>query len=441
MAQQAIIERYIKQGLDSNLALKQQNFNLLQSLEALREARGMFLPALEFNARYSRAGGGRKIEIPIGSIVNPIYRSINEILENLGQNPYPYPTLEDTDIPFLREQEHETKIRFIQPIFQPTILYNYKLKYELKNIKTAERDVFKRQLVEDIKRAYINFLKIDQIVKLFRETKLLLKENLRVSDKLYKAQKATHDVVYRSQAELSRMEQNILESENQRTFTQFYFNFLLNRQLDADIEAIEDVPIIDKSTLILSGLIDKAIRSREELKQLEYAISASHNSKNIAKSNYWPGITAVVDYGFQGKEYRFTNKDDFWMASLVFNWNIFKGFQDNAKVERAELEKRKIETQYEELKKQIELQARQAYDNLILAYKKIEVSQTQLISSSSSFNIVNKKYQQGMITQVEFIDARTNLTNAQINSILANYDFFIDYTVLERITAQYILPE
>jgi outer membrane protein TolC len=441
MAQQSITERYIKEGLESNLALKQQNFDLLKSLEGLREARGMFLPSLEFNARYTRAGGGRRIEIPVGSIVNPIYRSINEILENIGQNPYPYLTLEDTDIPFLREKEHETKIRFIQPIFQPKILYNYKLKYELKNIKTAERDVYKRQLVEDIKRAYINYLKIDQIVKLFRETKLLLKENLRVSDKLFKAQKATHDVVYRSQAELSRMEQNILESENRRTFARFYFNFLLNRQLDADIQAIEDVPIIDKSSLILNGLIEKALASREELKQLEYAISASHNSKNIAQSNYWPGITAVLDYGFQGEEYRFTNKDDFWMASLVLNWNLFQGFQDKSKVESAELEKRKIETQYEELKKRIELQTRQAYDNVILAYKKIEVSQTQLISSKASFDIINKKFQQGMITQVEFIDARTNLTNAQINSILANYDFFIDYAVLERISALYVLPE
>ena len=439
--QESIIDRYIHEGLASNLALKRTNFSLMQSIEALKQARGLFLPALEINSRYSRAEGGRQIEFPVGSIVNPIYQSINEILTNLNQKPYPFTPLEDRSIPFLREKEHETKIRLIQPLFQPTIYYNYKLKSELKNLKTAEKDVFRRQLVEDIKRAYVNYLKVDQIVKLFEETRLLLEENLRVSEKLFEAQTVTRDAVFRSQAELSRVEQNILESDNRRTFAKFYFNFLLNRQLDKDIEIMENVPLKDKSGLDFTILSEKAFKQREELKQLEYAISASENSKSVAQSNYWPGITAVVDFGFQGEEYKFSTKDDYWMASVVLNWNIFNGFQDNAKVEQAKLEKRKIETQYEELKKQIELQVKQAFDNILLAYKKIEVSNVQLVSSKASFKIINKKYQQGMITQVEFIDARTNLTNAQINSILANYDYFIDYAVLERISALYNLPK
>ena len=440
-AQNSIIDKYIHQGLESNLALQQQNFSLQQSLQALREAKGQFLPALQISSRYSRAEGGREIEFPVGSIVNPIYQSINTILQNMNQEPLPFSPLEDQTIPFLRKKEHDTKIRLVQPIFQPAIYYNYKLKSGLNELKIAEVNVFKRQLVQDIKSAYINYLKIDQIVKTFEETQRLVQENLRVSEKLYKAEKVTKDVVYRSEAELSRVEQNKLEAENRRIFAQYYFNFLLNRTLDSTIEVMTGVPLRDKSALIYEVLQESAFNNREELKLLQSAIDVAQNTKKVSQSNYFPGISAVLDYGFQGEEYRFTSEDDYWMTSLVLNWNLFNGFQDMAKVEQAELEKRKIESQYQELKNQIDLQVRQAYDNLLLAYKKIEVSNRQLISSQASFNLVNKKYQQGMITVVEYIDARTNFTNAQINNIISTFDYYIRYAEMERITATYEMPK
>jgi outer membrane protein TolC len=51
------LEKYIKIGLQNNLALKQQEIFLKRSLQALREAKGMFLPSISIEARYSRAGG------------------------------------------------------------------------------------------------------------------------------------------------------------------------------------------------------------------------------------------------------------------------------------------------------------------------------------------------------------------------------------------------
>lgn len=35
--------------------------------------RGMFLPSVSIEARYSRAGGGKIIEFPVGDLMNPVY--------------------------------------------------------------------------------------------------------------------------------------------------------------------------------------------------------------------------------------------------------------------------------------------------------------------------------------------------------------------------------
>ena len=174
---QETLDRYIDQALDSNLALKQADFSYEKSLASLREARGMFLPAVNINARYSRAQGGRTIEFPIGDMLNPIYSTLNLLT---GAPLFP------TDIPnqefqFFREREHDTQVRVIQPLFQPKIYHNYKIQKYLREIEGASRRAYARQLVAEVKTAYYNFLTAIQVVELADRTQTLLQENLRVS--------------------------------------------------------------------------------------------------------------------------------------------------------------------------------------------------------------------------------------------------------------------
>src|SRR5687768_16129376 len=72
-AQEAVLHNYIEQGLKNNQGLKQQNFILQKNLYALKEAKSFFLPAVNFNGNYLDSRGGRKINLPIGDLLNPVY--------------------------------------------------------------------------------------------------------------------------------------------------------------------------------------------------------------------------------------------------------------------------------------------------------------------------------------------------------------------------------
>jgi outer membrane protein len=432
----SILDEYIQFGLENNLALQQKKFSLKQSIHALKEARGMFLPSISIDARYSRAGGGRIIDFPAGDIVNPMHQALNYLL---GQ-PNLFPAnLENVQTPFLREEEQETKIRLIQPIFQPNIYYNYKIQAKLKDIQQTEKKLFSRELVKNIKIAYYSYLKTTKIVHLFKETKKLVEENLEVSKKLLQADKSTHEVVYRAEAELSLIDQQKFSAENQQVLARSYFNFLLNKQLNDDIIIDDSLSIFRAEPFYYDQLLIAALENREEIQQLKVSINIMEDKKNNAKSNFLPKVNGVVDYGFQGEEYRFTDADDFWMASLVLQWNLFNGFQDKAKYQQSVMERQKLKIQYEELEKQIELQVRQAYDNLQIAAKTIYAANQQLRSVKASFEILKKKYAQGMSSQIEFLDARNTLTDAEINVILKIYDYYTLGAEMERISATYPL--
>ena len=430
------LESLIAEGLLNNLTLRQKSVSVEQSMSALKQARGMFLPSVSIQARYSRAGGGRQIEFPVGDLLNPVYKSLNDLLALAGQAPPPFPILQNERIPFLRKEEHETKLQLAQPIIQPAILFNYQLRQDLAKIEDAGLSLFKRQLINDIQRAYYNYLIATQISELYQKTKSVLEENLRVSQALFEVHKVTKDVIYRAQAEMSALEEEQLKSKNQKNLSRSYLNFLLNRPMTAEINGKhlpEDIPfyLADFETVLNS-----ALKNREEIQQVRLGSSAAGQQINISRSHYFPSLSAVLDYGFQGEKYRFTDRDDYWMASAVLQWNLFNGFQDQAQYEISQLEQKKYQLQEQQLIEQIKLEVRQAYDNCESALQQIEVARDRRQSAKSSFDMVRKKYEQGMASQIEFLDARSQFTNAGINAIIAHYNFFICRAELERISAQ-----
>ena len=437
LAQDNPLEQYIHIGLQSNLALKQQNFALDHSVQVLNEARGKYFPSISIEARYSRAGGGREISVPIGDFINPVYRTLNQLLIAEGF-PSSFPeNIPNETIPFMREKEQDTRIRVVQPLIQPAIWYNYDLKSDLNEIEELRTTIYKRQLVNEIKRAYFNYLKAVKIVELYIKIQELQSENLRVSEKLFSAGKATQEVIFRAKAELSETEQEKMHFINVQNQGRSYLNFILNRPLKTEIIKTTNPIVQDPTAFNCESAIQSALLNREELDLLKHSISATNNNAGIIRSKFFPGINAVLDYGFQGVEYDFSKNNDYWMASVILEWNLFNGFQDKAKLEQISLEAKTLLTREEELEKQIELEVKRVYDDLMISRKSIDVAEQRFKSSQASFNIISKKYEEGVAAQIEYLDAQTNLTRASINEAISEYDFYITYADFERYVALY----
>jgi outer membrane protein TolC len=428
----ATLDAYVAEGLQSNLALKGENLSLEKSLRALEEAKGLFLPTLDLNARYSRAGGGRTIEFPVGDLLNPVYGTLNQMT---GSDRFP--TLENVNTPFLRPQEHETKLRLVQPIVQPGLYYNYQVKSLQAESQQAAVQAYRRQLEADIRTSYFNYLKAVKATSLYRQVEALQQANLRLNQKFLNNQKITADVVYAAKADLSDTELKIAEAEKNRTVAAAYFNFLLNKPLDTAIEAdttfsFGNTPAVSTDAAVVSA----ALQNREELAGLRYGIQAATRGTRLYRSNALPTLSLVVDYGFQGTTYRFTPSDDFIQGSLVLNWNLFGGLRNRSKIAQADIDKQRLETQYEALQAQIRLQSVQATENLATARQALETNRQRVASARRYYEIVDKKYQEGAALYVEYLAALTTLTNASSSLILAEYDYQIRQVEFKRVTAQ-----
>lgn len=428
---QEVLQDYIRFGLENNLALKQKQSGYEKSLEALREAHGLFYPNISFNARYTVSGGGRVIDFPIGDLLNPVYSTLNTLTSSSM-----FPMTENQQIRFLRPTEQETKLRLTQPLFNPDIYYNSKIKKELSVFEETDMEQYKRELVAEIKKAWYNAAMAEGLLSMLSETRKLLLENIRVNKKLVENDKLTIDYVYRSETELSKFDQELQNAAKNKKIASAYMNFLLNKPLTDSI--ITQGPVTFPALATLTGdFSQKAIENREELKKLGNYSNINEMQIKMNQSGALPDLFVAVDYGFQGEEYKFNKNQDYIQASAVLSWNLFSGFQNKAKIRQAIIDKTIIASQLDEARKQIELQVLNIMNELLTAEKGIIAAESRLKNAREGFRLVNRKYEEGQASLIEFLDARTTMTQAEENLIISKFSYLLCFAEFESITGIY----
>ncbi|HLL47021.1 MAG TPA: TolC family protein, partial [Longimicrobiaceae bacterium] len=211
-AQESPLDALVREGIRNNLGLRQERLEDARSEAAVRQARGLYLPAVSLDARYSRTSG----VLNIGDLVNPAYAALNQLTRSDA-----FPTDVDARLPLAQE----TKLRLTQPLFQPAVRENHRLARSLRGLQGAELAAATRQLAADVQAAYLGHAGAVRVVETYRATLPLLDENLRVNERLVANGRATSEGVYRARAERSETLQELAEAERRRDAAARGLNF------------------------------------------------------------------------------------------------------------------------------------------------------------------------------------------------------------------------
>lgn len=435
----AVVEDYVIEGLRSNLGLQSETLEVEKAAQALAEARARFFPELSFQARYTRAEGGREIDIPIGDALNPVYSTLNDLLAAQGQ-PASFPQIANESIPFLREKEQDTRLVLRQPLYAPTISAAVRAQSALLDASNYRRMAIARTLRRDITNAYLDWLKARSSTQIVAASEELLRENVRVNQSLFDNGKITEDQVLRARAEMLEVEQQKREVENLTTQAQSYFNFLLNRNLLSPIEPSAPPNSQAGQENALELLWNEALQRRPEIAQAEQLKQAGTEQVTFARKQKWPTLAFAVDGGIQGEDYRFGEGYNYGTASLVFTWKLFDGGGDTARVRQAQATERQLVLRQEVIAQQIRLEVQQSFDRLQVARDSLATAQARAEAASAAFRIASRKRDEGVINQVEFIDARSTLTSAELNYNLTRFNVLARRADLEYATSSGALP-
>lgn len=434
-----VIDEYVREALRSNLALRSETLEVERNLAGLDAARARFFPEVALAARYTRAEGGREIEMPLGTLLNPAYATLNELLAAQGR-PAQFPLIEDQAFPFLREREQDTRVTLRQPLYAPAIPAAVRAERARFEASRFGQVALARRLKRDVTVAYLDWLRASQAAEIVQASMTLLQENLRVNESLFRNGKITEDQVLRARAELLAVQQQLREAQNGRAQARSYVNFLLNRSLDEPLQLAEVDGELERTSHDLAVLRQAALENRPELDQLERAVRAAESQVQLARAELKPTLSLGVDAGTQGEEYEFGRGRNFSTISLLLNWQLFDGGADRAQVRGARAFVRQAATRREELASQIQLEVQQALDRLETTNDSLATAEARAEAARAAFRIASRKRDEGVISQVEFIDARSALTSAELNLNVTAFDLLARQAELDYATAAGSLP-
>lgn len=430
IAQNATVDKYIKQGLQNNLGIQQQDLDLQKSFYSLKVAKGMFYPTLKFQSDYTYAAGGRKVQLPLGDLINPIYSSLNQITGNNN-----FSNIQNQEFDLSANDYYDNKISVTLPLVNAEIMLNKKISKEAITQKQAEVAVFKRTLVRDIKIAYYNIVMVQNQVEIFKNAAKLLQDNYNITESRVKNGKVLEGNSLRIKSDINDNAAKQAEAENNLKTAFAYLNFLINESLlqpvDIDTTGFRQA---EQNTLFRTSF---KTSEREELTVLQSSIRQAELKVSMERSNYLPVISTFLNAGYQSTYLKFNAEAQYLLGGVSMKWDLFTGFQNKNKISIAKIDKASLDAKFKDSQKQFDYQRINAMNNLQTAEAQLKSSSENLVFLEEYYRETKARYNQGMVILLELNDALTQLINGRLKYEQSNTAMLIKKAELERTTASY----
>ena len=278
---------------------------------------------------------------------------------------------------------------------------------------------------------YYTVLQADDMQVLARESVARLEEHLKNVKAQYDVGVVAKVDVLRSEVELANAQQNLIKAENAYKISEANFNKIIGLPLETNLfleDTLNYVPY-DKD---LNYCLDYASKNRPELEQAKQGVQAARGQVRAARSGYQPQISAFATQNWDTRDNHWAaDEESTWSAGVNVSLTIFDTGVTRSKAHAAKANYFSAEETYRDTVDAVMLDVRSQYLNLREAEKRISTTEVAVSQAEEDYRIAQLRYQAGVGTNTDVLDAQVALTDAQTNYLQSVYDYNISKTNLE----------
>jgi outer membrane protein TolC len=285
----------------------------------------------------------------------------------------------------------------------------------------AEEEAARNQVADSVARAYIIALRAEAALRV-AQANLTLAESLR---KLAQNQKdagtGTGIEVLRAEVQMANERQRLTLLANDRRRAHLQLARLLNLDLDRELELTDPLTIPETNVPALEEALAAARENRKDLSAQTIRNQMARRNYDAVKWERLPSIQAFGDYGAIGLDVESAVATRTYGATLRVP--LFDGGRRDARRAEAAIAMRQDEIRTADLRKQVELEVRLALDALTAAARQVEVSEEGIQLAERELAQAQRRYEGGVTTNLEVVDAQTRTERARDNRILALFQY------------------
>lgn len=362
--------------------------------------------------------------------------------------------MEDGDVAaleniFALKGNGDANLSINQLVFNGSYFVGLQAAKTYKDLAVKQASQTKEQVILGVTKAFYNVL-------ITQERLELVESNLKRLDTLFRNTTAMQENGFAEKIDVDRLK---VQLNNLRVGKQ-------------DLESLNDISMKllkfqmsypFEQTLIIDGSLEEAALSNAQapLDSFNYAKRPDYQVMQVnyelqklnIKNKYAeaiPSLSAFASLGYNTQspgfggifstEATFEGNDqigpDKWYGystiGLRLSWNLFTGLQRNFQIQQEKLTLEKLENGFESLEQSIDMEIYQSQQNLKNAISKLEVQRESMDLATSIFDITQIKYQEGVGSNLEVVEADNSLKEAQTNYYSALYDAIIAQLELKK---------
>ena len=310
-----------------------------------------------------------------------------------------------------------------------------------RNYEIAELEIGRtnQEVKLDATTAYFDVLQTRNLVKLNQESVTRLEEHLKNVQAQFSVGIVAKVDVLRSEVELADAQQELIKAENNYDIAIATLNNVVGLPLDTELVVNEELTH-EEYIKTIEDCIDFSNKHRPEILQAEKAIRAAKSSVLAARSGYYPNVSVSAAYQWDKDDFPGDQKSN-WSVGATLNFNVFDSQVTRGAVDTAQGNLLQREASYKQTKDNVFLAVRSNYLSLREAEKRIQTSSVTVEKAQEDYMIAQVRYQAGVGTNTDVLDAQVALTKAQVNYVQALYDYNTSWANLENAMGVPVFPE
>ncbi|MDB5014234.1 MAG: outer membrane protein [Daejeonella sp.] len=326
------------------------------------------------------------------------------------------------------EDQAQASLSLLQP------LYNAVAYPELKKNKLQEEQSHQRykysevDLTAQVKQTYLRILVLEKRLNLQKESIARNKKALEDSRSLLVQGRALRVDTLRAYTSLKNLEPDVLRLEDAIEVSKQQLNILMGVDPSLAIN-LKDSLVYNPSDLIPTeaNAYNLSLAQRQDLKVLELNQDISKQQITSAAAARLPSVNFVSQYQVQTQTNNFkygnANYPPVFYVGAQLSIPLFTGFTNTAKIRQAKIEHHQNNLVYQNARELLKTEVKQVVSALNETSKRIQTQQNVSETAAQSYAMTKYRYERGVASRLELIDAELALTTASSNYLEAVYNY------------------
>ncbi|MEH2280945.1 MAG: TolC family protein [Nostoc sp.] len=270
---------------------------------------------------------------------------------------------------------------------------------------------------------YYDLQQADQQVRINQSAVANAQASLRDTQAREQAGVGTRFDVLQAQVNLANAQQQLTNAISQQQIARRQLATLLSLSQSVDISASDPVQLAGLWSQTVEQSIVQAFQNRPELQQYLGQRNISEQQRRQALSQLGPQISLVGNYNLLDRYNDGVSITDGYSAGIQGNLTLFDGGAARARAAQSRANIAIAETQFATQRDQIRFDVEQYYSQLQANLNNVQTSSVALNQAREALNLARLRFQAGVGTQTEVIDAENDLTRAEGNRVAAILDY------------------